>query len=200
MKKTVWRKLSLLVIAAMLFQTPLTASAQQEPETEIQPRIMYIRTLVGYDPDYTTVNYTYARMGQVTLDNRSNKKGEVTLTYKHTSSGTVEASISGHTKFSAEADVVFAKCSSETGISVGVSCSWTAGVETGVSMQVAPGYFGKIIGYCPGVTTEGGLVYDVYNLDYPNSPHWHETVELGTSYVPATNYVHYVTDQRPYQF
>jgi hypothetical protein len=167
-------------------------------DTIVQPRVMYIKTLERYDPTFTTVNYEARLMGQVTVDNRGNTE-PATLHYQNTTSSTFTASISNTSNVSAEAGVLFAKCSAQTGLTVGASKSWTSGTMTGISMVVSPGNFGKLRAYCPGITTSGGFVYKVYNLDYPSN-YWYETTSVSNAIAPITNYVHYIPEQKPIVF
>ena len=175
------------LLLAVGVQTPVKANAA-----------MWGRDFVEYVPSYCNVNLTYAKMGQVTLDNLDNS-GPAVLVYEHTTSGSVQASLAVSSSFTAEVDGIVAKCSAECGISVGTSTTWSAGTQTGASMTVDAGMFGNIIAYRPGVSTGGGLKYKVYNLNYPDN-YWYETKSVGNSYLPATSYIHYVNAQKPFQF
>ena len=175
------------LLLAVGVQSPVKANAA-----------MWGKDFVEYVPSYTRVNYTYAKMGQVTLDNRENP-GTAVLEYQHTTSGSVQASMGISTTCKAEVDGIIAKCSMESGMSLGLSTSWSAGTNTGVSVTVQPKMFGKITAYRPGVSTGGGLKYKVYNLNYPSN-YWYETKSVGNSFMPATSYIHYVISQKAYEF
>lgn len=89
--------------------------------------------------------------------------------------------------------------SASVGFTVTGTRSWSTGTRTSVVLPVQPGNFGKISGYCPAVTTSGGFVYKVYNIDVPSN-YWYETTPVSGALAPAETYIHYVTEQHPYIF
>jgi hypothetical protein len=217
MRKQFKKIVCTLVLLSFVFSTSVAyASETQAPEMQesvgqisdistatqedsiMKPMAMFIREFQRYDSSYFNTNYTYRLMGQATIDNRNNVT-TVTLYYENTTSDTVEAFISSTNNMSAEAQSLFAKVSATVGFTVGSSRTWNAGTKTGTSLPVLKGNFGKIRGYCPGVTTSGGFVYKVYNLDYPSN-YWFETTTVSNAFAPATSYIHYVTEQYPYVF
>lgn len=160
----------------------------QAAET-VQPRGMYIRECVAYEPNYTSINYTHKYLGSVSGDNRDGSSA-LSITYVYEQSGTTTASISTYANGSVEAGVVFAKMAAEAGIEVTGSRSWTKGTSGGATYSIAPGKF-EILGvYIPAVKTAGRLKYKVYMDSNPTNISY-EYVTLSESYAPKKNSVHY---------
>ncbi len=177
--------LSLLI----LLSTNVTAVFAEDDSEQKGARGMYIRECVGYEPDYTEIDYTHTYIDRVYGDNTQGS-AVLYLTYEYTTSGTTTASISGYSNSSTEANVVLTKMKAEIGVEVTFSRSWTEGKSAGVSYGVSPGKFEAIDVYIPAVKTSGRLKYKVYMDTYPDDV-FYEYKTLNESYAPFNSSVYF---------
>ena len=161
-----------LAIVTTMNTTVFAANDSGIPER----RGVYIRECVGYEPNYTNIDYTHKLLGSVSGDNTQGSS-PMQITYQYEQSGT-------------EANVVFAKMQAEVGVEVTGSRSWTKGTSAGVSYSIAPGKFEVLNVYIPAVRTAGRLKYKVYMDGYPENV-FYEYKTLTESYAPQKNSVHY---------
>lgn len=166
----------------------LTAFAD-EGTGNILPRGQYIKTCVDYEPNYTTMDYTYTYVGSVSGDN-TNGSSPLQINYVYETSGTSSASISGYGSATAEAGIILSKMKAELKVEFTGTRSWTRGTASGATYSVSPGKFEVLNVYIPAAKTEGRLKYKVYMIGYPNNV-FYEYKTLGTSYAPQKNSVHY---------
>lgn len=146
-----------LAIVTTMNTTVFAANDSGIPER----RGVYIRECVGYEPNYTNIDYTHKLLGSVSGDNTQGSS-PMQITYQYEQSGTTTASIAGYANGTTEANVVFAKMQAEVGVEVTGSRSWTKGTSAGVSYSIAPGKFEVLNVYIPAVRTAGRLKYKVY--------------------------------------
>ena len=174
-----------LAIVTTMNTTVFAANDSGIPER----RGVYIRECVGYEPNYTNIDYTHKLLGSVSGDNTQGSS-PMQITYQYEQSGTTTASIAGYANGTTEANVVFAKMQAEVGVEVTGSRSWTKGTSAGVSYSIAPGKFEVLNVYIPAVRTAGRLKYKVYMDGYPENV-FYEYKTLTESYAPQKNSVHY---------
>ena len=134
-----------LAIVTTMNTTVFAANDSGIPER----RGVYIRECVGYEPNYTNIDYTHKLLGSVSGDNTQGSS-PMQITYQYEQSGTTTASIAGYANGTTEANVVFAKMQAEVGVEVTGSRSWTKGTSAGVSYSIAPGKFEVLNVYIPG--------------------------------------------------
>ena len=142
-----------LAIVTTMNTTVFAANDSGIPER----RGVYIRECVGYEPNYTNIDYTHKLLGSVSGDNTQGSS-PMQITYQYEQSGTTTASIAGYANGTTEANVVFAKMQAEVGVEVTGSRSWTKGTSAGVSYSIAPGKFEVLNVYIPAVRTAGRLM------------------------------------------
>ena len=162
-----------LAIVTTMNTTVFAANDSGIPER----RGVYIRECVGYEPNYTNIDYTHKLLGSVSGDNTQGSS-PMQITYQYEQSGTTTASIAGYANGTTEANVVFAKMQAEVGVEVTGSRSWTKGK------------FEVLNVYIPAVRTAGRLKYKVYMDGYPENV-FYEYKTLTESYAPQKNSVHY---------
>lgn len=182
----------LCVMTATMIAVAFNVNVLALSETNLgdaQPKGLFIKNCVDYEPDYTSTDYTYQYVGSVSGDNRTGSEPLV-LQHVYNDSGTTTASIDGHSNSSIETDMVLAKMKSEIGIEVSISRSWTAGTSTGATYSVPPGKFQIMNVYIPATVTSGRLKYRVYMEGHPDQV-FYEYKTLGTSYAPQTPSIHY---------
>ena len=170
-----------LAIVTTMNTTVFAANDSGIPER----RGVYIRECVGYEPNYTNIDYTHKLLGSVSGDNTQGSS-PMQITYQYEQSGTTTASIAGYANGTTEANVVFAKMQAEVGVEVTGSRSWTKGTSAGVSYSIAPGKFEVLNVYIPAVRTAGRLKYKVYMDGYPENV-FYEYKTLTESYAPQKN-------------
>ena len=177
----------LLSLVTIMSMNITTLAADNSPN--IEPKGVYIRELVGYEPNYTSIDYTHKLLGSVSGDNR---QGAIVMqvTYVYEESGTIAASIAGYANASAEANAVFATMQVEVGVEVTGSRSWNRGTSAGVSYGISPGKFEILNVYIPAVRTAGRLKYKVYMDSNPGNI-FYEYKTLTESFAPQKNSVHY---------
>ena len=128
-----------LAIVTTMNTTVFAANDSGIPER----RGVYIRECVGYEPNYTNIDYTHKLLGSVSGDNTQGSS-PMQITYQYEQSGTTTASIAGYANGTTEANVVFAKMQAEVGVEVTGSRSWTKGTSAGVSYSIAQEICNKI--------------------------------------------------------
>lgn len=161
-----------LAIVTTMNTTVFAANDSGIPER----RGVYIRECVGYEPNYTNIDYTHKLLGSVSGDNTQGSS-PMQITYQYEQSGTTTASIAGYANGTTEANVVFAKMQAEVGVEV-------------TGSRIAPGKFEVLNVYIPAVRTAGRLKYKVYMDGYPENV-FYEYKTLTESYAPQKNSVHY---------
>ena len=102
-----------LAIVTTMNTTVFAANDSGIPER----RGVYIRECVGYEPNYTNIDYTHKLLGSVSGDNTQGSS-PMQITYQYEQSGTTTASIAGYANGTTEANVVFAKMQAEVGVEV----------------------------------------------------------------------------------
>lgn len=188
MRKIVKATLALVLLLAMVFSIPTTAqAASNSPQAE--PRGMYLKRCVGYEPNYTSMDYTHTPVGSVSGDNRQGS-APLHLTFTYESSSSTSASIGIHGSGSGEVKAVLAKLKIDLGVDFTYTRSWTKGTSSGVSYDVPIGKFQIINVYIPSAKTEGRLKYEVYMDGYPDDK-FYEYVTLNTSYAPTSSTIHF---------
>lgn len=180
---------STVLVLLMFFGLNINVFAL-ENNSDINPRGIYRRSCVAYEPNSTSKVYTYKEIGTVSGDNR---KGSSTLTinYKYSTSGSASASISGYANTSVEANYVLAKMKATVGVEVTTNRSWTKGTSSGATYSIPAGKFETLTAYIPAVKTAGQLKYKVYMDGYPGD-YFYEYQTLKTSYAPQKSSVHFV--------
>lgn len=180
--------LSLVLLLTMIISVPATAqAASNSPQAE--PRGMYLKRCVGYEPNYTSMDYTHTPVGSVSGDNRHGS-APLHLTFTYESSSSTSASIGIHGSGSGEVKAVLAKLKIDLGVDFTYTRSWTKGTSSGVSYDVPIGKFQIINVYIPAAKTEGRLKYEVYMDGYPDDK-FYEYVTLNTSFAPTSSSIHF---------
>ena len=182
--------LSIFIATIMLFCLWIPSFAVA-PNDTINPKGAYLRSLVDYEPEQLSYNYTYKIMGQVSGDN-TNGSSPLTITVTCSTSETITASFGISTLVSAQKDLVVAKVSAQASFDVATSRSWTRGDSCGATYNVPAGKCQRITAYMPSVSTSGSLKYKVHIDGYSN--YWYASVTLPTTYLPAKNSVHFVVN------
>lgn len=181
--------ITMLLTFAMVCSMGLTgAFAVESQQATVSPRGVYIRECVGYEPNSTSINYTFKSTGFASLNNTASSIGTIHYTYEK--SGSVSASIAGHVNASAEAGVVFAKTEVEVGVELAATRSWSQGMSSGASYPVNPGEFIKVEAFIPSAKTAGRLVYSVYMDGYPQNT-FTEYKTLSVSQIPIADSIHF---------
>lgn len=171
----------------------LSTNAFALDNNTINPRGIYIKKCVGYEPNSTSIVHEFKSIGTVSGDNRKGSS-PITIKYEYTSSGSVSASISGYANASVEANYVLAKMKAQVGVEVTTTRSWTKGTSSGASYSIPAGKFETLGAYIPGVKTSGKLKYKVYMDGYPND-YFYEYKTLNTSTAPQKNSVHFTVKE-----
>ncbi|MCB8814697.1 hypothetical protein [Desulfosporosinus shakirovi] len=165
------------------------AFAAENTDNKFVPTGIYLRECVGYEPNYTTTDWTNKSLGQVSGDNRDGHS-PLRLIYEYETTGEISAAISGHANGSTEEGVIFAKVAAEVGVEVTGTRKWYKGRSAGSSYDVPPGRFEVLKVYIPAIKTAGVLKYKVYMDGYPND-FFYEYETLKGSYAPIKSGVHY---------
>lgn len=186
--KKIQKILGVVISLTTIMAMSTTAFAADDFE-KIEPRGVYIRECVDYEPNHTDIDYTHKFLGSVSGDNTQGSS-TMQVTYVYEENGTTTASIAGYANGSTEANIVFGKMEVEVGVEVTGSRSWTKGTSAGVSYGIAPGKFEVLNVYIPAVKTSGRLKYKVYMDGYPEDV-FYEYKTLAESYAPHKNSVHY---------
>lgn len=176
---------AIIMVISMMFCISITSFA-----TSLNSRGIYLRELVDYDPEQLSYNYTYKVIAQVSGDN-TNGDTPLTISLTYSSTETTNASFGVSTLVSAEKNLIAAKVSAEAEFDVVVSRSWTKGESCSAVYNVPAGKKQRITAYMPRISTMGSLKYKVHMDGYSN--YWYEYSTLPTTYLPAKNYVHFVT-------
>lgn len=176
-----------MALAIVMAMTMSTTALAADDVGAIEPRGVFIRTCIGFDPDYTYEDDFHTLIGSLVWDN-TDGLSPVTVTYQYEQSGSLEASIGAYLNGSAEFEYVLASMRAEAGVSVTATRTWTAGFTASGSYQVPAGVRQDLDVYIPAVVTAGRLNYEVYMDGYPENV-FYEYKTLTESFAPKPNSV-----------